>query len=387
MKVALAFPGCHTRGGVERIILECARYLVRSGHDVHVFASEFGPDADTGGFRQHLVRLPRRPWFLRGATFFRECTASLRNLDYDVLNTHGCVCPTGGVHWVQSLHAAWLERSRRFRPAISVAGIKQRLNPLHPILLRLEERHFRHRAYARVIATTEQVRRDLHSFYGVPAEDVEIVPNGFSPNEFSPSIRSQRRVARRKELGLADNEIALLFAANELERKGYPVLLSAMRILGRKDVKLLVVGRTSMTMVRQLADSAGLSEQVIACGSTGDMAGFHAATDLFVLPTQYEAFCLAILESLGSGLPVITTDIPGARDAILPNVNGLIVKNPLDAEELAHAIRLGLDHDLRQRWSNAAPQSVAQYQWPNVLARYEQILLDNQRSTKSLLTV
>ena len=134
-----------------------------------------------------------------------------------------------------------------------------------------------------------------------------------------------------------------------------------------------------MDEVKRLAADAGLSDQIIACGSTNDMAGFHAAADMFVLPTQYEAFCLAILESLGSGLPVITTSVPGARDAILHDVNGMVVDDPLNAEELAHAIGRGLDTEVRARWSAAAPGSVVQYQWPNVLVRYEEVLQRNQR--------
>lgn len=381
MKVALAFPGCHRRGGVERIMLECARYLVGTGHDVHVFASEF--EKDSAGFTKHVVALPRRPWFLKGAAFKDACSNALRHFDHDVLNTHGAVCPVGGVHWVQSLHSAWLDRSRQFRARWSIAGMRQRINPLHPVLLRLEEEHFRKRAYAKVIATTDQVRQDLGSYYGVPGEDVEIIPNGFSPTEFSPVIRASRREAKRRELGLRSDDVALLFAANELERKGYRVLLDAMRMIGRADVKLLVVGRPDPAIVKRLASSVGLADQVIACGSTSNMAAFHAAADLFVLPTQYEAFCLAILESLGSGLPVITTTVPGARDAIVHNVNGMIVQDPLNAEELAEAIRRGVDSATRASWSTAAPGTVTQYQWPKVLARYEQVLLSHRRRTEA----
>ena len=386
MKVALAFPGCHRRGGVERIMLECARYLVGAGHDVHVFASEFDADREQDGFQHHVVTTGRRPRFLRGAAFYRACSSQLAEFDYDVLNTHGCVCPVGGVQWVQSVHAAWLDRSRRFRPPLSLAGIKQRLNPLHPVLLRLEAAHFGARRYRKLIATTEQVRTDLQSYYDVPPEDVDIVPNGFSPSEFSPALRAQRREEVRERLGLREDEVVILFAANELERKGYRVLLAALRALGRRDVRLLVVGRPPQAEVMRWAADVGLGEVVIACGATSNVAEFHAAADLFVLPTQYEAFCLAILEALGSGLPVITTAVPGARDAMTPNVNGLVVDDPLDSDEFAQAIQVGLDRSIRDRWSAAAPASVVQYQWPTVLARYERILLNYRRPSATPTT-
>jgi glycosyltransferase involved in cell wall biosynthesis len=113
----------------------------------------------------------------------------------------------------------------------------------------------------------------------------------------------------------------------------------------------------------------------MACGSTADVAGFHAAADLFVLPTQYEAFCLAILESLGSGLPVITSDVPGARDAIVVGRNGSLISDPNNAEQLAEAIQPFLERAHREQISASSPETVKQLQWPVVLDRYEEILL------------
>jgi len=377
MKIALSFLGCHRRGGVERVVFECAHYLAGRGHDVSVLASEWEDDGAPICYRQ--VPAYRRPDFLRCGSYFESATWTARGMDFDVLNTHGVVCPTGGVHLVHSLHQAWLERSRTLRGPLSAARWKQNLNPLHPTLLALERRHFRERRYRKLIALTPQVKADLERFYGVPPGDVIVNPNGFSPAEFSPERRRARRDDMRARLGLAPEHVALLFVANELERKGYPTLLSALRHLKDTNMRLLVVGNVNGDEVNRLASSAGVGAQVVACGPTRDVAGFHAAADLFVLPTQYEAFCLAILEALGSGLPVVTTRVPGARDAILPGVNGALVSDPRDGEELAAALRPLLDDATRALFSAAAPASVAAYQWPGVLARYEQILKEHAR--------
>lgn len=320
------------------------------------------------------MRHRRWPGFLRGASYFRECTRQLSGAEFDVLNTHGSVCPTGGVHWVQSLHRAWLDRSRQFRSAFSTARLRQRLNPLHPVLLRLEAEHFVRRRYRKVIATTEDVKSDLGHYYGVPPEDVVVIPNGFSPTEFNPQRRIERRGAMRTKLGLRPDEVALLFVANELDRKGYDTILAAMRQLNRRDLRLLHVGRPDPRDVMRRADALGVADRVTACGPTSDVAAYHAAADLFVLPTQYEAFCLAILESLGSGLPVITADVPGARDAIVPGVNGSLICDPGSGEELAAVLRPLMDESVRRKLADAAPSTVAKYQWPRVLQAYEAVL-------------
>ena len=373
MKVALAFPGCHRRGGVERIVYECARYLVGSGCQVDVFASEWEA-ISSPNIAYHQVLHQTKPAFVRPYSYYRACTRDLQGRNFDVLNTHGCVCPTGGVHWVQSIHRAWLEVSRRLRPLLSPAGIRQKVNPLHPLLLALETKHFRRRNYRRVIATTPQVQLDLNRLYDVPLEDVVIIPNGFHPAEFSPERRNERRSAERERLQLKPGDIAMLFVANELERKGYTTILEAMQGIGDPRLRLLVVGRANLTRAKMLAEKLAVADRVHFCGSTNDVQAYHAAADIFVLPTQYEAFCLAILEALGSGLPVITSDVPGAADAIEPNVNGLLLRDPLSASELTRALHLLIDSDTRNAMSHSAPDTVQQYRWPVVLQKYETVL-------------
>lgn len=378
MKIALSFPGCHRRGGVERIVFECARFLASREHEVHIFAQEW---EEIAGARVHFHRVPKpaAPPHLNGLNYKRECEKMLHETSYDVLNTHGVVCPTGGVLWTQSIHRSWLEKSRAMRSPYSVARVKQRLNPLHRVLLKLEEEHYAQRRYQKIIATTNDVRDDLKRFYDVPHDDVVVVPNGFNPQEFNPEKRAARRDEMRAQLGLKPDEIALLFVANELERKGLFTILDAMRRLKRRDLRLISIGRVNQNDVEKAAESYGLRDQVITCGSTKDVAGFHAASDLFVLPTQYEAFCLAILESLGSGLPVVTTRVPGAHDAILPDENGALINDPKSGEQLARALEPLLDRNVREWMSDKTPATVAQYQWPRVLERYENVLADCAR--------
>ena len=184
--------------------------------------------------------------------------------------------------------------------------------------------------------------------YGVPAEDVVVIPNGFSPTEFNPQRRYAKRKQMREQLGLRPEQIALLFVANELERKGYRTILSALQLLKRADIRVLVVGKANTNITKQLAQEHGVAEQIIVCGPTTNVADFHAASDIFVLPTQYEAFCLAILEALGSGLPVVTTQVPGAHDAIQPGVNGFLIKTQTAARNLqrlwSHCLILRIVH-------------------------------------------
>ena len=103
--------------------------------------------------------------------------ASCREVRYDVLNTHGCVCPLGGVHWVQSIHRAWLVRANSSGRHFHVRIKRLNLYPSDCSALKEDisakeiiERH-RH---------DPGVKEDLRRYYGVPADDVVVIPNGFS---------------------------------------------------------------------------------------------------------------------------------------------------------------------------------------------------------------
>ncbi len=373
----LAFPECHKRGGVERIMYECGEYLATRNHNVQVLANEVD---------QNLLRFPnvtkhdtqtnKSLWFLNGLRYYIASTRQANKLDFDVMNTHGCVAPVGGVPWVQSVHRAWLDVSQGLRPH-PIHRVRQRLNPLHPVLLMLEREHFAKRQYRKVIVTTSAVRSDLKRIYSVPESDVEIVPNGFNPAEFSSARRLQNRSEMRNQLGLNDSQYVLLFAANELERKGFYTLLRSMNQLRDTDALVLVVGRYNPVEAQRSVDGHKLSDRIRLCGSTSNIADYHAAADAFVLPTKYEAFCLAILEALGSGLPVITTEVPGAYNAIIEGVNGLLVRNPEDDVQLASMIRTLVCTYRCDFLPDRISNTVVQYQWPVVLQRYEQILLEN----------
>ncbi len=374
MRIGLAFPGCHRRGGVERVIYECAGFLAGRGHHVTVFANAWDRTDNTRGVQYRHVPARRFPGFLYGDSFSRHCARALAGSKLDVFNSHGVVCPGDGVHWVHSVHRAWLERCREFRPPFSLGRFRQRINPLHPVLLRMEETHFRRRRYRRLLATTEVVKSDLARLYDVPPGDVTIIPNGFAPAEFNPQRRLERRAAMRARLGLREDEVALLFVANELARKGYGTILEALRLGGSDRFRVLVVGRVSEKQTMREARRHGVAEQVIYCGPTGDVSAFHSAADAFVLPTQYEAFALAILEALGSGLPVVTTRIPGAMNAIQPGVNGYLIDDPRSGEQLREKLDLLLDDEHRARLTAQAPATVVHHHWPTILTRYEEVL-------------
>jgi glycosyltransferase involved in cell wall biosynthesis len=91
-----------------------------------------------------------------------------------------------------------------------------------------------------------------------------------------------------------------------------------------------------------------------------NIAGVFSASHLIVLPSYYgEGLPKVLAEAAAAGRAVVTTDVPGCRDAIEPGVSGLLVP-PRDATALARAIRELLGAPERRRRMGAAGRALAE---------------------------
>ena len=371
MRVALVFSGCHRRGGVERSVWEMARHL-RHAHEVTVMAQDIDADGLDG---VELVTVPAsRSGALRPLTFAAAARKTMRGRRFDRVISFGVGDVGADVLWVNSVHRAWLQASTTMT---STGGRDPRLRyllPRHRVLLAMERWYFTRATIKNVVVVADQVGRDVTRLYGVDPARLMTVHNGFAPDEFSLARRLTARNAARAAYGYCDDDVVLLMAANELDRKGYTATLRAMAASGSPRLHLLLVGRADPARFAGLVAELDLQDRVRYGGST-DMAMAHAAADVFVLPTQYEAFCLAIVEALGSGLPVVTSRVPGAGDVVVHGESGLLVNDPTDVAELATVLTQLLDDDVRARLTAAAEPSVANLTWATLFARAEASLL------------
>jgi glycosyltransferase involved in cell wall biosynthesis len=88
-------------------------------------------------------------------------------------------------------------------------------------------------------------------------------------------------------------------------------------------------------------------------GECTDVAGFYAQAHIVTLPSYREGLPKSLIEAAACGRPVVTTDVPGCRDAIEPGVSGVLVP-PRDARALADAVAtLAGDEALRARMGAA----------------------------------
>lgn len=355
---------------------ECANYLARRGHEVSVLSGEFDQGVLDERVAPVRIACESRSRILKIAAYRKRAEARLRELRTGGKSVHasfGVACPPGGVLWVQSVHAEWIKLSAQHRGF--KGRLKQRLNPFHPYILRRERDYFAGRKYRRLIALTPRIREELAEHYGVPDRDVDLLPNGFNPEEFHVGRRSAEREAVRAELGIGRDERVVVFVANELERKGFFPLARALGRMKREDVRLVVAGRVDLAGHAEFLRELGIAGRVRCVGPSADVGRYYAVADVFALPTYYEAWGLVIVEALASGLPVLTSRLAGAAAAVEEGRTGLLVEDPHDEAEIAGK----LEKLLAGGWASPAEisASVERYRWQEVLAEYERILAEN----------
>jgi GalNAc-alpha-(1->4)-GalNAc-alpha-(1->3)-diNAcBac-PP-undecaprenol alpha-1,4-N-acetyl-D-galactosaminyltransferase len=162
--------------------------------------------------------------------------------------------------------------------------------------------------------------------------------------------------------------------------KGCDVLLDAFAMLGEefRDWRLAMVGSGHLEgQLRARAGGLGIASRVDWHGIVRDPHAFYRAASVFVLPSRIEGMPNALLEAMGSGLPVVVSD--GARgplELVEDGATGLVV--PVDdAAALASALaRLARDAELRRRLGEAASARVcvSEHELPRALAAWESVI-------------
>jgi glycosyltransferase involved in cell wall biosynthesis len=149
--------------------------------------------------------------------------------------------------------------------------------------------------------------------------------NGVDAERFSPGTSTVRA-----QLGIGAEDLVVGFVGRLTKDKGIPELVAAFESLATAEPRLwlLLVGWFDAA---EDALDAGMRQQImghpkIRCtGFVLDTVPYYRAMDLFVLPTHREGFPNVALEASACGLAVITTESTGARDAVLPEVTGLLI--------------------------------------------------------------
>lgn len=157
----------------------------------------------------------------------------------------------------------------------------------------------------RVIAISEQTRRDIHAYFQIPESKIDVIYQGCHPVFYQP-VSEAAKEAVRARYGLTSPYI--LYVGSMEERKNLLLLIEALRGL-KEDIQLVAIGKRTPyaekveTYIREnrMEGRVHLLNEI----SFGELPAFYQMADLFVYPSLFEGFGIPIIEALLSGVPVI----------------------------------------------------------------------------------
>jgi glycosyltransferase involved in cell wall biosynthesis len=364
------------RAGMGQVALDDAEQLAALGHEVHVFTPQRGAAQAAAGaaFAVHELRA----WARFGNAALVPAAGGLAGrfdltlLHYPFFGGAECV-------WLGRLLGGRGRLLLTYHMDVVGIGWLRRLFAVHtrfvmPRIVRSAER---------VLVTTLDYAQsgDLAALAAERPDRFTEMPLAVDVGRFAPGEPDERL---RAKLGLAAGDRVILFVGALDDGhyfKGLSGLLAALAMPGLAAAKLVVVGKGNMLAgYEDEAARLGVADRVRFAGfvSDGDLPKHHRLADVFAFPSvdKSEAFGIAALEALASGVPVVASDLAGVRTIVRDGVTGRLVP-PGDVPALAAALAETLgDAALRRRLGDAARRmaveeysaTARQRRWAGVLA-------------------
>ncbi len=327
-------------GGIETAVINWLRKIDRARFDVSLvcFAN---PGETEGPFVKAATRaglqVEKIPWH-RGKPLVkssRRLAKLMREHDVDILHTHNCYADCVGAI------------ASRLKPAKTIATVyvwadydwkRNMIQVIDKIVLRW---------FDRVTAHCEDTQRKggkLGSFPG----GVDTLICGFETRRVA--MNETERLRRRRELGVADDEILLGNVARFYPEKAHDSLLRCFKTILSEHPKtrLWISGVGPLEpSIRSLCSSMGLDDNVRFLGFVEDLPIQIKLLDIQVHPSHIEGVPLAVCEGMAAGLPVVASAVGGIPEILNHGASGVLVQ-PGDEEGFAQAV-LRLIHNPQER--------------------------------------
>jgi len=346
-------------GGAESYAVSLATTLIDNGWEVHLFGETWDGEPQDAHF--HEIHIPKfLPAWIKLLLFAWKHKKLIQQQHFDVVMGFGNTIymnvyqSHGGVHQLSTARKVYSENNpllRMIKRILILLSLKRWTRAW------IEAAPFRLDPKPKIIAISPMIKKDMESFFDTNANEIEIIHNGVDTKTYNRSLRKRVRGPLRNQWCVGENDTVFLFVSYDLKKKGIEPLIEAaaqLKKTGNDNFKIIVVGGSPYHSLTKLVACLRLENIVIFAGRVKSIDEFYANSDVFVLPTYYDACSLVLIEAMASGLPSITTTLNGASSIITNGGNGYVISHPPDSSELADKMRLLMDNKKLREMSEEA---------------------------------
>lgn len=368
-------------GGVESHVYHISKELIRRGHEVTVFTSDLYSEEpwkklekthdELNGLKIKRLNVYKNLLPMLKMPIMPDVISELIKSNADIYHAHS--------HRYAHLLLVSLAHRITNVPFIVTTHYhppETKENIWKQFQLKMGDIVFKNEVYryaSKIITMTDMEKNYLKNI--TPIEKCVTIPAGISLLDWEniPDGCLFREKYRIKEP-------FVLYAGRLASNKGLRYLVEAARIVTKNNnVKFVFVGEDwgEKEKLINLADKLGIKDKTIFTGYIDSFEIYKSAfnaCEVFVLPSEWEAFGIVLLEAMICRKPVIGTNVGGIPAIVQPGKNGFIVPYG-DAASLASCIiKLLQEKDLRTKFGENGRELVIQkYTWPKVVDMIEKL--------------
>lgn len=211
---------------------------------------------------------------------------------------------------------------------------------------RMVDRILLPQAYA-VVADSKMVATFVTESEGISSRHFRVIYNGI---DIAAVVEAQKtyaaaRASIRAKFGIPQEAQVLFTAARLVQQKNHALMIEAFAKVCavRDDAFLLIAGEGGLRgELEALVEARGISDRCLLLGAQKNVQQFYAISDIFLLTSRHEGFCIAAMEGLAFGLPLISTNVAGVGEYLSDGVNGFFTEHAAGdiAEKILRALNL-----------------------------------------------
>jgi D-inositol-3-phosphate glycosyltransferase len=397
-------PGTGDSGGMNVYIAETAKRIAARGIEVEIFtrATSLVEPEVTELAPGVLVRhIPAGPFEgLRKEDLPAQlCAVTAGVLRAEAAKNEGFYDLVHSHYWLSG-QVGWIAQERWGVPLVHTMHTMARVKNLtlaqgdapEPAIREIGEEQVV-TAADRLVANTHAEAKELIELYHADPNRVRVVHPGVDLDVFFPGNQN----SARKDLGVAEDAIVLLFVGRIQPLKAPDVLIEAAAEILKRNPELrsrLVVaicgGPSGSGLERPdalvtLADQLGVTDVVkfVPPTSSAELVKWFQAASVCVVPSYSESFGLVAIEAQACGTPVIAARVGGLPTAVRDGISGVLVDGHEAATWANHIIDVVNNDELRTKLSAGAIAHASHFGWEDTTDKL--IAVYNEAVTSSIV--
>lgn len=237
-------------------------------------------------------------------------------------------------------------------PAAAIVGVKKKIHTVHSMAqkeqgsLGKKVNTFLYRHCGVVpVALSSEVKKSIGEVYGLQESIIPVVYNGI---DLSKCIR--------KNDYEANGVFTIVHVGRFMKVKNHKTLIRAFARFAEKkeSIRLQLLGEGELLdEMKDYAEKLKVADKVEFLGLQSNVYPYLNKADVFCLPSEYEGVPMTLIEAMGTGLPIVASNVGGIPDMLVNGENALLVEPNYVAVEKAIE-KLYNDVEFRIRLGNAA---------------------------------